>query len=494
MKKSKLLVFILALIMVLLSVGFFGCVMPQEETAVYVVSIEKTSSEGLKDIYTITYSDGTTSTLEVTNGEDGEKGAKGTPGKDGKDGEDGKDGVDGENGLDGEDLTIEDVYAKYLEENPNATYEEFLKAVLSVNTDGNSSSINKALLTSAKIFTEFTKTTDNVTNTSVSAGSAVIYKITNEYTYFITNYHVVYEKGAHEPNKIAKKITCYLYGSEGGPSLMETKDEYGYNQYDYGAYGISCEYVGGAASADLAVVRASTDKVKSINPDATAVVFADDYHVGETAIAIGNPESEGVSVSEGIVSVDNEYINLSIDSTRKYRSMRIDTVIYHGNSGGGLYNTDGKLIGITNAGDVTNQSMNYAIPIDIVKPVVENIMYYSSFGETKVKKITLGVTVVSQNSKYVFDEQIGYGKIVEDVVVKEVTGPITIALGLMVGDRIDKISVGGTTYEIDRYFEIGDILYTIRSGDSISVTYERGGVIYSSTPYTVKDTDLLVVE
>ena len=87
------------------------------EDGVSIISIEKTISEGLVDIYTIYFSDGTTSTFTVTNGEDGSQGIQGLPGKDGyvpeiEIGENGNwfiDGVDtgytskGEDGKDGED-------------------------------------------------------------------------------------------------------------------------------------------------------------------------------------------------------------------------------------------------------------------------------------------------------------------------------------------------------------------------------------------------------
>ena len=89
-----------------------------------VVSIEKTSSDGLVDTYTITYSDNSTSTFTVTNGEDGIQGEKGEDGHtpvitigengnwyvDGTDtgikakGEDGKDGADGTDGQDGKSV------------------------------------------------------------------------------------------------------------------------------------------------------------------------------------------------------------------------------------------------------------------------------------------------------------------------------------------------------------------------------------------------------
>lgn len=96
-----------------------------------IVSIEKTSSEGLIDTYTITYSDNTTSTFTVVNGKQGEQGIQGEPGKDGhtpvieigKNGNwiiDGVDtgvkaqGLNGNDGLDGEDgLSAYEIYIKY---------------------------------------------------------------------------------------------------------------------------------------------------------------------------------------------------------------------------------------------------------------------------------------------------------------------------------------------------------------------------------------------
>ena len=60
-----------------------------------IVSIKKTSSEGLKDTYTILYTNGTTTTYEVTNGADGSNG------RDGIDGTNGKDGINGTNGENG---------------------------------------------------------------------------------------------------------------------------------------------------------------------------------------------------------------------------------------------------------------------------------------------------------------------------------------------------------------------------------------------------------
>lgn len=99
-------------------------------TGVGIKTIEKTGSEGNVDIYTITYSDGTTTNFSVTNGADGEQGIQGEPGEDGHTpiieiGENGHwiiDKVDtgiSAIGKDGEDG--KSAYELYLEENPEYT-------------------------------------------------------------------------------------------------------------------------------------------------------------------------------------------------------------------------------------------------------------------------------------------------------------------------------------------------------------------------------------
>ncbi len=94
MKRSKLFGLAISLISVFALTGcnsepVVGPQGPQGETGergedgVSIVSVDLTSSDGLLDIYTITYSDGTTSNFVVTNGKDGEQGIQGIPGEDG---------------------------------------------------------------------------------------------------------------------------------------------------------------------------------------------------------------------------------------------------------------------------------------------------------------------------------------------------------------------------------------------------------------------------
>lgn len=461
-------------ILMMFSLVFAGC--NQSPDPLSVISIEKTETNGLVDTYTISYSDGSTYEFTVTNGTNG---------------------TDGINGKDGKDLSIQEIYDLYVEEYGEISYADFVKNVLEIDTTDNRVIINQCLRSCLKVYTEFNVTTysgfgyfqEEIDSVAVNCGSAVIYKIDNDYTYIITNYHVVYNHNANADNgstKIARAIYGYLYGSEGAPVDNGDTDSKGYAIYDYGNYAIPLTYVGGSIKYDLAILKTETSKLMAINDKITAVDLADKYYVGETAIAIGNPENEGISVSEGIVSVDNEYISLAIDNVvRSYRSIRMDTAIYGGSSGGGLFNAYGELIGITNAGDTEDQNINYAIPIQIVKNVTENILEnYNGTTPTSVYKPTIGFGIKTSNSKYTYDETNGYGYITETVSIASVTeNSIADIIGLDVDYQLVSIIINNNEFTLNRYFEIDDILLSTRINDTIQFKYTYNNSTTTTEPF-----------
>ena len=439
---------------------FSGCSSP-----VGIVSIEKTSSNGLNDTYTITYTDGSVSAFTVTNGKDGE-------------------------------VNVKDAYETYKEiYGDNLTYDEFLKKYLTASADGMAKAVNSSLLSSLKVACEF-----QVYSLSggiigrpnydlgpvVQQGSAVIYRMDEEYTYAITNYHVIYNDNA-EDGKETKRAFVYVYGSENTPALNSTTKE-----YDYGAYAIPCEYIGGEITYDVALLKISTAQLKKYNPDVKAVEIQSDFNVGETVYSVGNTEGMGIAVNSGVVSVDSEYITLKIDSvSRAYRSIRMDVAIHEGNSGGGLFNAQGKMIGINNAGSTKTTGMNYAIPANIVTSVADNLLYYyEGKGKSCVKKMTFSLTVEGINSRFVYDAASGYGKIKEDISVKEVQeNGIAAGIGLCAGDIISSVSINGAEYTLNRFYELAELILTVRANDTLTVTYSRDGQTQTAT-YKVKEEDI----
>ena len=458
-------------------VCFFGILLSGCNENPMVISIEKTKAVGNVDTYTITYSDDSTFEFTVTNG------------------------VNGENG---NDVSVQELYDYYKEVyDSDLSYDEFLKLYLKTNETGTTSAVNKALQSSLKVYTEFYETvyTSNgfmnyaTKVNSVYQGSAVIWSVKADYTYMVTNYHVVYSSAANGDNggNMARLINVYLYGSEGVPVEGDPVEVSGteYKSYNYGELALQAEYVGGTVEKDIAVVRVETDELLAINPNAKAVELAETYFVGENAIAVGNTEGEGISATRGIVSVDSEYVQLEIDKVRSYRLLRIDTAIYAGNSGGGLFNGDGKLIGITNSGNGQDQNINYAIPIDTVRSTVENLLTYCDAENKTIKKVVLGFTLKEENSKFVYDGTKVGGKIVADIILTEVVEDSIIeTLGLEVGDKIVECKINQKTITLNRMFNIEAIVLDLRAGDELSFVYNRGGGNITTQIYEILPGDI----
>lgn len=458
--------------------SFFLVACSDNEDKVYVIDIEKTGTSGFTDIYTITYSDGKTSEFSVKNGQDGE---------------------------DKSDITIVDIYNEYKLRYGEISYHDFVGLYLG-GEDAVSTVVNYNLLSAIKVYGEFYTTqyvgfgpfVQEQKDVGISGGSAVIYKIEQDYTYIITNYHVVYNKDANSDNggKIAKNIYGYVYGSEDYPLYTETVDSKGYPIYNYGESAIKLEYIGGSVNYDLALLKVETSAILALNSDIKAINFASDYVVGQTAVAIGNTEDQGTSVTKGIVSVASEYISLAIDNTQRfYRVMRIDTASYSGNSGGGLYNVKGELIGITNAGDQVDQNVNFAIPCEVVKNVIDNIYYYHNDGNNNTQgvfRLNLNTSYETQNAKYVYDTQSGIGRIQEDIVVTNVdSGCVGDIMGLVAGDKIVKITINNVDYVFLNAYQVDDILLNIRAGDEISFSYIRDSDLNQTNNYIVKSENLI---
>ncbi|MBO7150890.1 MAG: trypsin-like peptidase domain-containing protein, partial [Clostridia bacterium] len=219
---------------------------------------------------------------------------------------------------------------------------------------------SKGLLSVVSVYSTFTTTVyvrEGFTYKEVpydysSAGSGVIYQLDKENgnAYVITNYHVIYDKDNESTTSgVSADVKLYLYG------MQEEK------------YAIPATYVGGSKYYDIAVLQIQGSSVLA-QSQAKAVSVADsnEISVGETAIAVGNPEALGISATAGIVCVDSEYITMNTaDGTAQVsmRVMRVDTAINSGNSGGALYNEKGELIGITNAKIVAQGTENIAYAI-----------------------------------------------------------------------------------------------------------------------------------
>lgn len=141
--------------------------------------------------------------------------------------------------------------------------------------------------------------------------------------------------------------------------------------------------VGKDSKTDLAVLKIDAQEVLPHVPigDSSAL------RVGEWVVAIGNPFGLGLTVTAGVVSAINR--DLSIDRQRSYKDLiQTDASINPGNSGGPLLSAKGELIGVNTAIIPYGQGIGFAIPVNMAKRIVGDLMAYG-----RVKKAFLGVTV-----------------------------------------------------------------------------------------------------
>ena len=422
----------------------------------YIVSFEKSSSTTTKDIYTITYSDNSTSTFTVLHGKDGKN------------------------------LTLS-VIEEYCEKE-GITVEDFLDSYfdLTLNENPIKTASNIAMQSAVSIYVEHTvDTTSGDKTPSLFAGSGSIYEMNEDYSYIITNFHVVSYEESLDPNQIANKIIIYQYGVDNSiykQIISDTKVEYSYSDN-----AIEAEFVGGTDKYDLAILKVPTESLKNNNLTAQAVTVANKYSLGEYCFAAGNPKGHGLSITEGIISVLSEEIEIYKDNKNyvTHRVLRTDAAINGGNSGGGLFNINGELIGVVNAklSSIEIDNMGYAIPVDTVTKIAENIIYHHKLtGKVaNPKQITLGISYIENNFRTVYDKTNDEIYLYNDCVIAAAptANGIGSKLGFKAGDIIKSISVkhNGTvnTITFTQSHLIPESLLTIRAGDTISFVVSRNG-------------------
>lgn len=302
-----------------------------------------------------------------------------------------------------------------------------------------------------------------------TTGSGVLYWVDNNGSAFVvTNHHVVYDSESNTENRISNDIVLFLYG-------MENEK-----------YAIPATYVGGSVNYDIAILRVEKNDVlkHAVEKGSAAAVSVGDSNAlipGMSTIAIGNPSSEGISVTQGIVSVDSEYITMTAGDNSgeiSVRVIRTDAPVNSGNSGGGLFDTSGELIGIVNAKIISQdvENIGYAIPSTLVRAVADNIIdhCYQKDCETVMRPL-LGITVSTTALSTEYDPETGVLRCSEEIGVHDVTEGSLGASILQKDDVIKSITVADKTVNINRQHHLIDAMLDARVGDTVSMTILRGG-------------------
>ncbi len=228
--------------------------------------------------------------------------------------------------------------------------------------------------------------------------------------------------------------------------------------------------IGTDSFSDLAVI-----KIDEKNLPAATLGNSANAMVGNTVYAIGNPLGVFTSsVSRGIISGLDRTINIDgVNMTL----MQTDAAVNPGNSGGGLFNTEGELIGIVNAktASVEVEGLGFAIPIDSARPVIVDIIdlgYVTGRPYIGISMQDVSLRYGNNSHGYgFFDPFSFYSSYITRVQVMAVEeGSAAEAGGMLVNDIIT--AVDGK--EISGSSQFAALLYEYNVGDTVTITVLRG--------------------
>jgi Do/DeqQ family serine protease len=294
-------------------------------------------------------------------------------------------------------------------------------------------------------FDDFFGNGPNVIPEQRASGSGVLI---SEDGYIVTNNHVISDgdKG------VAGEINVMLH-----------------NKKSYKA-----RLIGRDPASDIAVLKIDGNKFPFLLYGNTSNI-----QLGQWVLAIGYPLTLETTVTAGIVSATGRTININRRQTANQESpiesfIQTDAAVNQGNSGGALVNTNGELIGINSAilaPNGTYAGYSFAIPVNIVKKIVDDIVKYGD-----VQRGYLGISY--NPTDMMSEEQIkNLGIPAEGVYVSGVsTDGGAYAAGIRKGDVITKVN----NVVVNAGLQMSAQLAGFRPGDKVPITYIRGGKEYST--------------
>ena len=288
---------------------------------------------------------------------------------------------------------------------------------------------------------------DAFTEVQTGSGSGIIISADG---YIVTNNHVI---------SGADTITVYLYDDTEYRATLIATDE----------------------QTDIAII-----KIEATGLHAAVMGDSDILQVGEDVVAIGNPlgELRGTATS-GMVSALSRTI---LVEDRQMTLLQTDAAVNPGNSGGGLFNSKGELIGVINAkvsSDAT-EGLGFAIPVNNVKKVVADLMdlgyvsgraylgvyvqtIYADTGDNTNTPNAPGYG--GRNDFFNFFNNYGgsYAAETQVQVMNVVLGSAAERAGILSGDLI--LQVGDT--EISSQTELSNAIGEYNAGDTAILIIQR---------------------
>jgi serine protease Do/serine protease DegQ len=215
------------------------------------------------------------------------------------------------------------------------------------------------------------------------------------------------------------------------------------------------QILGTDPKTDLALVKFQPDHELTV----ASMGNSDALRVGEWAIAIGNPFGLDQTVTVGVISATGRS-DVGIATYENF--IQTDASINPGNSGGPLVNLKGEVIGVNTAIVAAGQGIGFAIPINMVKRVVDQLV-----DKGKVVRGWLGVALQPLSPDLA--QSLGLAGTNGAVVGSTITGSPAAQAGLQQGDVI----VAYDRTPVDDYRHVQRLVAETRVGKSVTLQIVR---------------------
>ena len=217
---------------------------------------------------------------------------------------------------------------------------------------------------------------------------------------------------------------------------------------------------------DLAIVKISAANLEHIE-----FGDSDNIKIGEKVYAIGNPIGLEFqrTVTSGIISGIDRTIKIEEEKTSYMEDLiQTDATINPGNSGGPLVNKKGEAIGINTIKIQEAEGIGFAVPINIIKPIIESFAKNGEFEEAY-----LGIFAYDKGISYYLDNG---NELNNGIYVAQVSKNGSNNLSVIKeGDVITKID----DININKMSELRNYIYTKRPNDEVNLTIFRNKKEYN---------------
>jgi len=198
-----------------------------------------------------------------------------------------------------------------------------------------------------------------------------------------------------------------------------------------------------SAKRDLALLQLRLQADDTVKP--VEIGRSGDLMVGETVVAIGNPQGHANTVTSGVLSAIDRSIRVRTPDgeVREYTGLlQTDAAINQGNSGGALLDITGRLVGINSAMAMGAENIGFAIPMDTVRGEFQRELLQSGSFAAAEDAAWLGMEVADRDGAVVVD--------------KVIAGGPAAAAGVQAGDALARVGDADIRSSIDYLRQVFD--------------------------------------